>query len=139
VLLVSHLSNFEPIQFEVKSDAEFTPVASGQTRADLQKEEQLVHVEILQRYEAGETAKVLAREFGLHHRTVAAIVDAAGLTLRKRQRLSQADVERICALYESGLTTTEIAVEFGCYDSTIRRQLIRLGVQLRPAGRRTRN
>ena len=102
--------------------------------AEQQKQLDEIHAELVTRYSAGETARALAAEHGLHHQTVRAVLVRAGASVRVRQRLSQSDVDEIVRLHEAGLTTTEISERFGVYASTIGRTLKKLGIELRAPG-----
>lgn len=134
VLLLSVLSNFEPPQLTSASGASTAATKRVETRADLQKQVDELHAELVDRYSAGETVKSLAAEHGLHHQTVRAVLVQAGALVRTRQRLAQCDIEEIVRLYEAGLTTTEIGEQFGVYASTIGRKLRKLGIELRVIG-----
>lgn len=135
VHLVSVLSNFEPIQLRIEAAARTKRREPRLTRADLRRRIRVRDQQLIKRYEAGETVKRLAREFGMNHSTIRALLVEAGVTVRTRRRLSVEQIARAHDLYLDGYSTTQIAELFGCYASTIGRALVKLGVSLRPPGK----
>jgi hypothetical protein len=82
------------------------------------------------RYEAGESAKALAAEFGISRASLMLRLQAAGVEIR-RQRLGVQEIEEATRLYASGLSLAKIGVRFGVDHTTLRRQLLRRGVRMR--------
>lgn len=134
VRLLAHLSNFEPVQIKVKINRGQGRHKRAPSRADLHKRRTRLHKQLVKRYQAGETVKTLAAEHNLHHGTVRAVLVEAGVEIRTRRRLTDAQVAHARDMYLAGFTTTEIGEVLGVYASTVGRALIKAGVRLRPAG-----
>jgi DNA-binding NarL/FixJ family response regulator len=134
VRLVAALSNFEPLQVEPDRERVEHVVESMTSRQTRVAVTTARHEELVRRYDAGETVKALAAEFGMHHQTVRAAVAESGVPVRTRERLTAEQISEITRLYEAGRTTTEIGARYGVYASTIQRQLKRVGVPLRKPG-----
>jgi DNA-directed RNA polymerase specialized sigma24 family protein len=94
-----------------------------------------MRAELLARYEAGATILALAAWSGAHRETVMRHLVHAGFEPRQRG-LTAEQVQTARELYVEGFTLAEIAGRFGVGATTVRRSLLRLGISLRPTGRR---
>jgi DNA-binding transcriptional regulator LsrR (DeoR family) len=120
-----------------RADDETEPI---DLRKRVRQDREALAQELMERYQAGETIKTLAAQFGMHHRTVRKRLLEAGLELRPSRMLSDHQIQQAKVLYEQeGWTTHRIGTEFGVSHNTIRRHLHHLGVMLRPMGRPPRN
>jgi AraC-like DNA-binding protein len=73
----------------------------------------------------------LAAEFGVHRTTVAAHLDRAGVTVR-RKALTAAQIDEATRLYESGWSLARIGRHLGVYPTSVYYRLRQAGVRLRP-------
>jgi DNA invertase Pin-like site-specific DNA recombinase len=87
--------------------------------------------ELVRRYAAGESANALAREFGIHRRTAARIIRAAGADVRYRVEI---DAETARELYESGYSLVRVGERLGASPGTVLKVLRRAGVLTREVG-----
>lgn len=94
-----------------------------------------LRAELATRYQTGATIRELAEWSGAHRETVVRHLVHAGTELR-RGGLTAEQAQTARELYAEGFTLVEIAARLGVGASTVRRGLLRLGVILRPAGRR---
>lgn len=90
---------------------------------------------LIRRYEAGGTAKGLARDFGVHPSTAREYLKQAGVTRPRREALTKDEVAEAVGLYESGLSISQVAAKFDRKYQTMRQALLRAGVRMRPPGR----
>jgi len=81
-------------------------------------------------YEAGETTKELAAEYGIHRVTVSSHLRRAGIPLR-RSGLNAAQIAEAADLYRAGYSSERIAERFGVNADTVIRALRRAGVAIR--------
>jgi len=81
-------------------------------------------------YEAGETTKELAAEYGIHRVTVSSHLRWAGIPLR-RSGLNAAQIAEAADLYRAGYSSERIAERFGVNADTVIRALRRAGVAIR--------
>ncbi|MCU1477692.1 MAG: hypothetical protein JWQ64_2385 [Subtercola sp.] len=88
--------------------------------------------ELVWKYQAGESMKALARQFGLHRTTIAGHLNRRGVELRD-VTISGHRVDQAVALYESGLSLANIGKKLGFTDGTIHTHLKRRGMRMRPA------
>jgi hypothetical protein len=86
-----------------------------------------------QAYEAGASARRVARTLGVSKTGVLALLRGLGLEPRVRRGLSEPEVDEAIALYESGLLLREIGAVFGVSRDCVRLALKAAGVQMRPA------
>ncbi len=87
--------------------------------------------ELVGRYQAGESANALAKEFGVDRRTATHIIRAAGDEVRYRV---DADVETARELYESGFSLAQVGDELGVSARTVLNLFRRAGVPTRGIG-----
>jgi len=73
---------------------------------------------IVDRYQAGETVKVLAHAFGLHKDRVSAILERHGVA-RRYHETTAVDLDSAALLEADGLTLTEIARRLGVGRTTL--------------------
>lgn len=93
--------------------------------------------DLVARYEAGESTRALATDFGRGRETVSRALRNAGVELRrKRRRLTDTNVTEAAHLYSEGWTLSQLGQKFNVGQETIRRELLRAGHQLRPRGGR---
>ena len=79
----------------------------------------------------------LAIEFGLHRRTVRAILDRHGVERRQRV-LTTSQIDEAVRLYQQGASLADVGPRFGVEDSTIRKHLIARGISRRDTHGRER-
>ncbi len=89
--------------------------------------------EVVNRYEAGESASALAAEFGVDRRILAGHLRRAGVAVRYRvvDRVDSAEAAR---LYSSGRSLEVVAAHLGVSVGTVLRALRSVGVETRPVG-----
>ena len=92
---------------------------------------------LAERYRHGATTNELAREFGIHRRTVSAHLHRSGTTMR-RQGLTDSDAARAARLYENGWPLTCIGDQLGVDPKTVWSRLTNLGVRMRDSHGRDR-
>ncbi|ACV78462.1 COG3415 family protein [Nakamurella multipartita] len=89
--------------------------------------------EVAAAYEAGSSARAVARKYDLTKNTVIEALRELGIPLRPAG-LGGAQVEEAIKLYEAGKSCAQVAAILGEYPSTVNETLKRHGVQMR--GRR---
>jgi transposase-like protein len=89
--------------------------------------------ELVERYEAGESANDLARRFGVHRTTVTQQLKRAGVQTRCRS-LSKRDVAKAVKLYRDGKSLAQVGDHLGVHANTIRKALLEAGVETRSVG-----
>lgn len=72
----------------------------------------------------------LAKRYGIHHHSVRAHLDRAGVAIQPKG-LSDVQTEEATRLYIGGLSLAKAAEQFGCDAETVRRALKLRGVILR--------
>jgi DNA-directed RNA polymerase specialized sigma24 family protein len=87
--------------------------------------------EVVERYQAGESSNVLAREFSIDRRTATRIIREAGAQIRYR---IDADLDAARELYASGLSLAKVGKELGVSSGTVRNLLRRAGNPTRDVG-----
>ena len=92
---------------------------------------------LITKYQAGSDMWQLAKEFGLHRRTVRAILDRHGVERRQRA-LTASQINEAVRLYQRGASLTEVGRRFGVEHSTIRKHLIARGIARRDTHGRDR-
>jgi hypothetical protein len=90
--------------------------------------------EVVERYQAGETANGLAEAFDVNRATVFAILQRAGIKSRFRT-LTDRDIASASAMYEAGQSLASIANHFDVADRTVLNAFRRAGVATRQRGR----
>jgi uncharacterized protein (DUF433 family) len=90
-------------------------------------------VQVLERYQAGETANALAEAYDVNRATVFAILQRAGIKSRYRI-LTDRDVGAATMMYEAGQSLASIAKHFGVADRTVLNAFRRVGVPTRARG-----
>jgi len=88
-------------------------------------------VDIVARYEAGETSTALASHYGVAKSTVLGILRANSAVVR-RQPLTAEQVSDAKRLYESGLSLSQVAQQLKVNQETMRIAILAAGVTLRP-------
>ena len=85
------------------------------------------------RYQSGRSLNDLAREFGVHHRTVADHLERLGIARRVNlPKLSAADVKRAVTRYRAGESLAIVGKALNVDASTVQRDLKRAGIKIRP-------
>ena len=94
--------------------------------------------EIVKRYQSNESAKSLAKHFGVNHETICNRLKKEGVDLRNHKqssellgKLSKEQISKIVLSYKKGRGTLEIAKEFGVSHQSINYHLKRESVQTR--------
>lgn len=93
---------------------------------------------IISRYESGESAKTLSKEFGISRDGVRRLLRDAGATIRSQFSVTTEAVGQIIELYEGGLTIRQVAAQVGCAYGTVRCVLHENGAEVRGAPVRQR-
>jgi DNA-binding CsgD family transcriptional regulator len=89
--------------------------------------------EVVSGYRSGRSLADLAREFGIHHRTVADHLEWLGIARRVNlPKMSPADVYRAAARYRAGGSLATVGEALNVDASTVQRALRRAGVTIRP-------
>ena len=89
--------------------------------------------DVVARYQSGRTLADLAREFGIHRRTVADHLERLGIPRRVNlPKLSPSEVKRAAIRYRAGESLANVGKALNVDASTIQRSLKRVGVQIRP-------
>lgn len=89
--------------------------------------------EVVERYEAGESANVLAIEFGVHRGNVVRQLKARGVVVRYRI-MSDEDLALAETLYEQGQSLAKVGDEFGVAAWTVLAAFKRAGIPTRSRG-----
>ena len=89
--------------------------------------------QVLERYQAGETANALADAFDVNRATIFAVLRRAGIKSRYRI-LTDRDVLAATAMYEAGKSLASIARRFDVADRTVLHAFRRAGVPTRACG-----
>ena len=109
------------------------PERSGPTKP---VQRRLTHSElevVAAAYQHGRSLDELAREFGIHHRTVADHLERLGIARRVNlPKLSAADVKRAAARYRNGESLATVGKALKVDASSVQRALKRVGVPIRP-------
>lgn len=85
--------------------------------------------ELAETYRSGKTIKELASAFGVHRTTVAAHLEAQGIT---RRGLGQVDAAKAAHLYNDVWSSRRLGEKFGVSANTLLRSLRQAGVSIRP-------
>ena len=93
--------------------------------------------DLITKYQAGSDMRQLAKEFGVHRRTVRAILDRHGIERRQRV-LTATQIDEAIRLYQHGQSLAEVGRRFGVEHSTIRKHLIARGIERRDTHGRER-
>ena len=88
-------------------------------------------LELVARYEAGESASELASEFGIDRRTATAIIRKAGGAVHYR---AEVDADAARELYEAGCSLARVGDELGVSAGTVLTVLRRVGIATRAVG-----
>jgi len=86
--------------------------------------------EIIRRYEAGESARSLAAEFGVAPSALIRLLRERNVVVR-RQTITSDQEEMMARDYESGMTVAELKEKHGISHGAVLRALHRLGVEMR--------
>ena len=101
------------------------PVLRRLTRSEIE--------EVVSGYRSGRSLADLAREFGIHHRTVADHLERLGIARRVNlPKMSPADVYRAAARNRAGESLATVGEALNVDASTVQRTLRRAGVTIRP-------
>jgi hypothetical protein len=88
--------------------------------------------ELVRRYEAGESATALAREFGINQQTALDHLHRQGVAvIRSRMAIANDQLPELRSLYEDGLSLNQLGEIYGCSHTAISAALKRGGVPLR--------
>jgi lambda repressor-like predicted transcriptional regulator len=90
-------------------------------------------VDIVSRYQAGDSTPALARDYGVAKSALLQLLRNEGVPMRK-QAITSADAKQAARLYEGGMSITEIVEQIGYSYSTVRKSLHDSGVTMRPKG-----
>lgn len=103
------------------------------TSAPAQKQrrlEQATREELVTRYQAGDLMTELAERYGIHRRTVSAILKRHGIPTRTTG-LSTEQVQRAVLLYAQGQSLAKIGKAFGVDAGTVHARLREQGIRMR--------
>lgn len=91
--------------------------------------------EICARYSAGDSAPIIAADFGTSTSVICKLLESHGVDRRDASEASGAlkerEQDRVCALYLEGFTPREISAEIGCSESYVKVILVRRSVPRR--------
>jgi hypothetical protein len=110
--------------------------SSRGVRSPRQKQRRLAADEVsqvLQRYQAGETANILAQAFDVHRTTIVRHLESAGLQTRYRI-LGEEDLAEARRLYEQGRSLASLGEHFGVATRTVLNAFQQAGIPTRPVG-----
>lgn len=110
-----------------------TARTSVQRQVHISRQKQL---ELVERYQAGALQRELADIYGIHRRTVAAIVKRHGA--RRRLGLAAAQVDEAVRRYRAGESLAVIGKAPGVDHGTVRNRLLERGVPMRDTHGRQR-
>ena len=83
-------------------------------------------------YKAGQSLSILAMEYGIHRRTVAAHLEQRGVRRRVIQRkLTNEDVDEAARRYRAGESLATVGIALNVDAATVRRQLHAAGLTIR--------
>jgi len=134
--LFSNPVNPNPLDEKPPQDAD-AEVAGLRTRRVKQVQRRLTPdevVDLVRRYQAGETAELLAAAFQIHRTTVTAHLQRNGIQRRGggRRVLAASDVQVAAELYEAGQSLASIGRQFDVHHTTVANELRQAGVEIRP-------
>ena len=86
--------------------------------------------DVVQRYEAGESARALATEFGVAPSALIRLLRERNVVVR-RQTITPDQEETMARDYEFGMTVAELKEKHGISHGAVLRALHRLGVEMR--------
>jgi hypothetical protein len=81
--------------------------------------------ELINGYEAGESAVSLSKKYNCAVWTVLAALEAAGMDIRRVARMTEEEIAEAKSLYESGLTFKQVGEKLGRADASVIRVLTR--------------
>jgi transposase-like protein len=91
---------------------------------------------VAEQYQSGRSLHDVARDFGVHHRTVAEHLERLGIARRVTlPKLSATDVKRVATRYRAGESLAILGKASNVQASTVQRALKRAGIQIRPGHR----
>lgn len=93
--------------------------------------------EIAERYEAGEHATALAKEYEIAASSVLVMLRARGVIIRA-QAPTPEQIAKLVAGYNAGMTINELVERYGISRGTVGRALHAAGVHMRSRGARAR-
>jgi len=90
--------------------------------------------DLVRRYQAGETAELLAIAFQIHRTIVTGHLQRNGIQRRGggRRVLAADDVRVAAELYEAGQSLASIGRQFDVHHTTVAKELRQAGVEIRP-------
>jgi hypothetical protein len=92
----------------------------------------------LAEYQAGESARAVARRHGTSEQTLARRLRSAGIPVRREETaVSRMPLEEMRRLYEAGMSAKELGALSGTSLQTVQRRLARAGVHVRGPAERT--
>ena len=108
-------------------DEPFQAAKAFHTQRHLTDAEQ---ADLITKYQAGSDMRQLAKDFGLHRRTVRAILDRHGVERRQRI-LTTSQIDEAVRMYQQGASLAVVGRRFGVEHSTIRKHLVARGIPRR--------
>lgn len=102
-------------------------------RLGVKKVEDIIH-----RYEAGESARSLAEQFGVSTSAVVNLLRDNSVVVKKR-RVTDAEARRMTKEYESGATMRELQAKYDLSHGAVSRALHRAGAKMRASAPRRKN
>jgi hypothetical protein len=87
--------------------------------------------DVVRRYEAGESARTLASEFGVAPSALLRLLRERNVVVR-RQVITPDQEQLMARDYESGMTMAELEMKHGLSHGAVLRALHRVGVEMRP-------
>ena len=106
------------------------------TRSPRQKQRRLTSEEIervVERYQAGESANLLAAELGVHRTTIVGHLKRRGVSTRYKI-IAEADLAEAVRLYEEGWSLARVGEQFGVSAHTVLSAFRAAGIATRPVG-----
>jgi hypothetical protein len=120
------------LQLRVKASSTLRPRERRSSRKSQVRLDSHQANDLAMAYRAGESAKVLAEQFGIHRTTVTAVLLRLGVDLR-RSGLAAVDIPAAATLYCQGWSCARLGANFGVDAATIWRTLRTAGVVMRVA------
>lgn len=109
------------------------PAVRGRTPAPAQRQRRLQQPEqeeLVSRYQAGDLMSELAERYGIHRRTVSAILKRHGVPTRA-SGLAPEQVQRAVLMYAQGQSLARIGTQLGVDATTVHTRLREQGVRMR--------
>lgn len=91
--------------------------------------------EVLQRYASGESAALIATAYGVATSALTRLLRERSVVVRKHG-VPEEIARRLAVKYEAGATIAQLEAQHGLSHGAVSRALKKMGVQMRPKGRR---